>query len=845
MIGHRPEVPSGSRIRTVFANMMLMFVGLAIVAGFVWAGRAVIDAAPGGWVTDRVTVAPGPGPVILRQTDLGAHPPEPWSAGLQMRVTADAAAGWRLANQQPAVPLSGRTAVGRPLRLDSWELRKGDRIDMPAGTLTVEVADGAELVLATADGRHARWRDGVLDVPEADGCLVCRQASSGLFAAMVEAVRRESRRLLDPDGVLFTVGGGVGLPDRWAPLPGLEPETLTVLREAGRFWLAVRRGFAGQVAVRREGAAPEELGAGGLSVGDPIDGLAWRRTRFDLSVNDGALVFGARVGGRDLRPDLPAVPDRVRVEGSRLAWVGSGPGLGDVFDRDAPFLILGGVSVAALAAAIAAGRRRSRLMASAGGGGVWAAALYGIPTPALVTVLTVCLAIHGPHGSDLGVALLLPALAFAVGTVTLAMAGRLAGLAGAVWLCMLTMAGYGLLTQLTLAVDLPNESGVGGVWKHAVSLTVVAIAATVVGLFSEIALFALARGLLLGRHAGVLRVATALAVPLSIAAEVAVGSEVGVGGVQPVEVAKIFLILVMAVAAMDYLHHIYWSSLVTRWWRLTGRLVATCLLLLTPVVAGLIVVGDLSPVAIFGAAILATVFATAVIALGLRPRMGAAAAWALLSPGIALLAIASLIGFALWFQTARAGLAMDGPWATALVRLRLFEEPLAHPNSGWQVLASLRVVAHAPIWPALQPAADAPVWTVPLVSTDFVAAAVIGRLGVVAAAGLAMVQLVYLALVLALAVRAASWGGGRPGQRQLGLFAATTMAGILGAQGAQFFLPWANVVSLLPAVGQPMSLIALANSHILGFAMPVLLLLLITAWLDRYLGAASLPAGQR
>jgi cell division protein FtsW (lipid II flippase) len=46
-----------------------------------------------------------------------------------------------------------------------------------------------------------------------------------------------------------------------------------------------------------------------------------------------------------------------------------------------------------------------------------------------------------------------------------------------------------------------------------------------------------------------------------------------------------------------------------------------------------------------------------------------------------------------------------------------------------------------------------------------------------------------------------------------------------------WLISWGNVLGLLPVMGQPMTWISAANSHLLFFALPALSLSLILAWL--------------
>lgn len=120
-----------------------------------------------------------------------------------------------------------------------------------------------------------------------------------------------------------------------------------------------------------------------------------------------------------------------------------------------------------------------------------------------------------------------------------------------------------------------------------------------------------------------------------------------------------------------------------------------------------------------------------------------------------------------------------------------------------------------------------PIMQVPAVQDDFIAAFVVARFGPHAMVVLVLLQSVFIlsaATGAVLAIRT------RPGN--VNDETGRLLLGVLGFGGAVLFavhwaVSWSNLLSWLPIMGQPMTLISYARSHMLGMALPAVLIIIL------------------
>ena len=115
--------------------------------------------------------------------------------------------------------------------------------------------------------------------------------------------------------------------------------------------------------------------------------------------------------------------------------------------------------------------------------------------------------------------------------------------------------------------------------------------------------------------------------------------------------------------------------------------------------------------------------------------------------------------------------------------------------------------------------------TVPLVENDFTPTFFLNRYGGLAALLLAAVQTMFILLLVAIADRVLRRTD-RDDRRSAvpGDFAYFALCGGAALLGAHFLVSWGTNLGFLPVMGQPMSLLSAAGSHLLLFVLPVVAL---------------------
>lgn len=121
---------------------------------------------------------------------------------------------------------------------------------------------------------------------------------------------------------------------------------------------------------------------------------------------------------------------------------------------------------------------------------------------------------------------------------------------------------------------------------------------------------------------------------------------------------------------------------------------------------------------------------------------------------------------------------------------------------------------------------------VPVVQNDFIGSFVIARLGAGVTALLMLLQHTTVALTASVAAQIYRWRPGFEADRSRRHLLALIALGSGVLLAMQWALSWCNVFGLLPVVGQPMTFIASAGSHVVLTAGPIVLVMLVAVRLD-------------
>ncbi|SDD13604.1 cell division protein FtsW [Massilia sp. PDC64] len=403
-----------------------------------------------------------------------------------------------------------------------------------------------------------------------------------------------------------------------------------------------------------------------------------------------------------------------------------------------------------------------------------------------------------PAGAGIGLLVAWAALAFA-----LLAPRKLEGVLAAA----LPLLALGLLAQLDLGLGAPDTAWLRHFNKTAALLALGTGAATLAGFVRP------ARPLPQARIELALLLLTGVAL-LALLLQVAYGDETGVFDLQPVEFAKLALAALsahcLALACAD-------GPAPGGAWRRGLRLAAPALLFMLLLGVALVQVDDYSPLVLLalwaGTMMLAQALATR--------RTGTALALA----GVAVAAVATV---ALLRGAGADGIAR---WDFYADRFLVWLDPGTHPHTGQQLLLGARAIAQGGWRGAdgvfglaalgLDPGFAL---RIPAVQDDFAASFYLARHGLVAAVGLWLLQALFLAALLRLAVRC--WLAGAEARdfrvAWLARLRCFFLAGGAAFAFGHFLLSWGTNLAIFPVMGQPMSFLSAGGSHLLFFICPLL-----------------------
>lgn len=288
--------------------------------------------------------------------------------------------------------------------------------------------------------------------------------------------------------------------------------------------------------------------------------------------------------------------------------------------------------------------------------------------------------------------------------------------------------------------------------------------------------------------------------------QVITGSEEGVYGFQPVEIAKLALILttahVLALLLAFSKGRGFWRRF-SLWW----QALLPVSLLLALVALSLSLLNDYSPLILLAAclagACLAWMVAAGSLAAGLLLGMG----------GLA------VVGIFQWIPGD--GMSWLGQHGFYPDRFEVWLDPSRHPHNGEQFLRASQLIDSG----GYNGSAMAPGWSVPAIQSDFTPAWFIARFGFIPAASLMTLQAAWIAMLFAAGWQLlqrvpqgdylAAW------HHRMAFFALWIFAALMAEH---FILSWGTNLGWLPVMGQPMPLLAAGSSLPLMLLMPLPLL---------------------
>ena len=797
-----------------FLPPVLAYLLLALWAALIW---QVARAAPDGAFPPSVTVPSSRAPTVIGWRELGQHQ-GPRSAASRHLGLSRIGGNWRIGNRAYNRRIDAKTSRYDSVFVQRWRLRRGDTISFDGPTLRVVDIGKDHITLSHVEKkREVTWRAGQLSPKGEPVALVCK----GWVQRQAYHARWQLYDLIGGDSelALFSIGGGVNCTDRWK-LASMPPGAVGIAWQRGGFWLTP--------GVRRFDALVSRSGGRRFAFADltlPVTGPDGRIE----SVILGRTKYRVRVAGNSLtlRPSLNldywTDEDKPPSNYTRVNWIGDGRGLVSwvisLRWRIPAGLALGLIAVAGLWWLWQ--RQRERELATlVHSSAALAPAVFGLWTTNLLRT--------GAGGPDDLLLMGMVWFAWFWATVMLVWSRRLFGLSGLLWVAALFLATAGTITLLQLAAGADNSWWLGFARKHAVLLAVFGwgiciLCAIPISVFERIWMWIFTRESVVA--------AVAIVMVGLMILQLIGGGEEGIGGIQPVELMKSVLVVMLGFAG---LHITETRRRGTRAYRHSPllfilpylRFVGLLLIVVLIIVVG---VRDFSPIVILGVLIMAWVWRLGKIE---RTERGSVFFWRWLRP-VVILGVAGFIGGGYWIYNNPESLPTSFPQRD---RILVWAQPEKHQHSGSQVLGGLENISTGG-WRGAGAnwfGKNGSVQTVPAVQDDFITAFYLHKFGGIAGLVLMGFQLLYLLILYRLSRQVAErTGEGDFDEQNAGTVMSYTIYGLAAMQATHWTIAWGNSLGLLPVMGQPMTWISAGNSHLLGFALLTVSIGLITAWFSR------------
>jgi len=298
------------------------------------------------------------------------------------------------------------------------------------------------------------------------------------------------------------------------------------------------------------------------------------------------------------------------------------------------------------------------------------------------------------------------------------------------------------------------------------------------------------------------------------------GTESGLGFLQPVELVKLLLVVLLAKLTLDMneARQLIRETSTPHILKRFGQGLALALVFFVVMVSS---VRDFSPILIvFG---LGLAYLWLVLRHPINPR------WQSLWGGRALLL--GIIGLIILFG----GILHNNPNLAATLgipqaeRFMIWSNSFNYPDTGRQLQLSLQY-AHDGSWTGHSWfGGNGKAMNLPAVQDDFILAFALYKFGGLAVITLLIAQLAWVGLMFSL-LRQLLQQLPRPRDERLAqAMLAYILYGLAWMQLLHWLISWGNVLGLLPIMGQPMTWLSAANSHLLAIALPSLLLGLLAS----------------
>ncbi len=828
------------RLSELINTLKPLFFILILLLIFGFLGLTLIKNAPEVKRLDYVQVKPSSQGVTLGWQELGQHRGANSAEKEHLHINYTNQQ-WLLKNVSNSKRVDIKTTLVDTRYLRRSTLQAGDVLQFNTFKIEVKQADDQQLVLYDSKRKQtAIWNGSELLVNNKSGYPSCeRQGLRRILGGFSDWFHWKIRTFSPQNTLrLFTLGGQVHCSTRWDQ-EDLQPDSLRFYWQNGNYWIGP--GFESTRVFIQRGGKKQDLKYLTLPTNGKegrVQRLILGRTHYSLGATDKILtlkpfanqqvfqVYSADdAKTEEERSALLKIADEEKQRLKEMAAQGIIP----VYQQDswignsvtaAPFglrslllaVILGALAIIYL---FVVQRWRNALPERSNIGSL---ILFGGVNFALIWA---AFAWRGDLGTALGI-LWVSAL---WSTLLLALQNRLKGISSWLWFVALFIAGIGTITLTQLAAGADNTRWL----KYAAgNVFIVSLLTSTIALLALVPLQAL-NGiwlLLIRRQSKLMLWIKAIAIGIVVfllLMQFAIGTEQGIWSIQPVEIAKL-LIIIIAAHALWHLKML--RSINSRYYRENpvARIILFLWVLFAFIVVSLLIavgVHDYSPTLIVMALMAAFLWR----AIPHPVRKAPAFTWTIRGITI-LLPLAIMVGFSVWFYQHPPDYDSSIPQAE---RLRIWANPELYPEAASQLLNSLVRVGQGGWFGTGWFGNNGSSMLIPAVQDDFIAAFLLNHFGAIIGLLLLSMQLLWLGIMFEISTRLTQR------QRNQELYAAhnilgNILFGLAWVHLLHWIISWGNVLGLLPIMGQPMTWLSAGNSHLVAIGVMTLVLAMVGSW---------------
>ena len=810
---------------TQSVNMNLFWPGLFLILAFL--GSMIIFKSPRVLIPGCIEIAPGKDPIIIGYKELGQRQ-GPLSADSDHIKIEKINNIWMFANISPTKRVQYKTKNHKSRFAKRWQLQMGDQIILDNQTIQVTQMNEAGYLslLHVQTNRTATWKNGVLQVSDP---FLYSQARS-LRWRIQKRLRWWMASFIsdywENEMKLFSLGGGVNTPDRWQ-IQGLPPLFAHIGWYQNHFYLMPGK----ETHLIQMAHQPYQSHDHFSQIkwplnppNDPVQQLIIGKTYYKVKCTD-SLIQLIPIRNTDAWFDHEnpiQSMDRIQITYKPDNFIGAcALSAIDLFKYSIYRLIMLLFVCLFLWVLIYKNCPFSKR---------FHLSVMIVPSVLFAGIAIICWPAH--HSINLAYGLLFVWLSWIWSTYWLWNNGQLKGNTQFIWACGIILAGIGSLTLSQLAIGADNIKWLDYPRKHILVLSMF-------GWF-----FPVVRLLITSRVIGqivirnelrykVVRYALGGAIVSILIYHFFKGSEQGLGVFQPSELAKFLFIIVGALTGMHLselryygAEYLYNHPVKVVWSFMTTFIFVLCLALFV-----FLSVRDMSPLIISFLFILCWIWT---IAPHPDSDMQHKTLTELICRGMVLCICMILIVGTIIIYNAPENLPTQMPQKD---RFLVWSNPDMYPHSGEQVIKSM-IFSGLGKWLGANDSwfgYNHAIMSVPMIQNDFIGAFMIYRWGGLFAILVLFAQMAYIQALLK-TIHYYFIPDENDGYeiRRMKYIYRLIIYGFVWMTAIQWFIAWSNVLGLFPVMGQPMTWISQANSHLIFFALPSLAFAMIVSPNDPY-----------